>query len=383
MARNEQLDGLVGLSRRYGADPDWVIAGGGNSSWKSAGRLYVKASGSALGSIDEDGFCAIDRNRLAAIWDKAYPADAEAREAAVLSDLMAAREPGETKRPSVETLMHGLFPQAWVLHTHPAIVNGLTCGLGGEEAFTRLFSDIAIWVPFVEPGYLLAKAVREAAEAFRAKTGGFPSVMFMQNHGLLVAADDVAGIDRLSDLVIARLAANLHRRPNATAVAADARAIERATAKILTRAGAGAAILFRSDAEILLRAASPKDFEPLAAAFSPDHIVYAGHEFLRVDDIETLPAAWDGFQRRNDQPPRIVLCRGLGAFSIAMSGGLAAASNAMLLFVDACAVAAYTESFGGARHMSPAMIDFIRHWEVEKYRAKIALGDNASGEAKT
>ncbi len=109
--RMPDLDALVALSRLYGSDSEWVLAGGGNTSVKIGETLYVKASGTSLGTIDETGFCAIDRSRLDAMWSASYPEETDAREAAALADLMAARVPGETKRPSVETLMHGLSPR--------------------------------------------------------------------------------------------------------------------------------------------------------------------------------------------------------------------------------------------------------------------------------
>jgi rhamnose utilization protein RhaD (predicted bifunctional aldolase and dehydrogenase) len=365
------LTDLVSLSRRYGADPSWVLAGGGNTSFKDGTTLWVKASGSSLATIDERGFCAIELARLALIWSKSYPSDPEAREAAVLADLMSARKEGDAKRPSVETLLHGLLPQAYVLHSHPTMVNGMTCGREGEAVFRRLFSDLAIWVPFVEPGYILARAVREEAERFRAKLGAFPAMIFMQNHGLLVAGETVEEIDRLSSLVISRAGTALVRRPDLSAVTVDAEAVARAASVLGALAGPGAALLFRADAEILARAASERAFAPLAAPFSPDHIVYAGHEFLRVPDT-AIEAGWRDYEARNGQPPRIVLVQGLGAFAVA--GSAAAAEKAMLLFVDACRVAAYAESFGGPSHMRPAMVQFIRTWEVEKYRASVAQG---------
>src|SRR5208337_4733771 len=100
------LSRLVALSRLYGANPEWVLAGGGNTSFKDSGQLYVKASGTALANIGEEGFCSIDRKKLDAMWLAKYSENTEEREAAALADLMASRSPGETKRPSVETLMH-------------------------------------------------------------------------------------------------------------------------------------------------------------------------------------------------------------------------------------------------------------------------------------
>jgi rhamnose utilization protein RhaD (predicted bifunctional aldolase and dehydrogenase) len=366
------MDELIDFSRAYGANPDWLLAGGGNTSWKEGQTLHVKASGGSLGAIDAGGFCAMDRPGLDAIWRKTYPAAAEAREAAVLADLLAARRQGETRRPSVETLMHGLFPQAYVLHTHPSLVNGLTCGREGRAGFERLFSDLAIWVPFVEPGYTLAKLVKEAAEAYKARRGAFPQVMLMENHGLLVAADTRAELDRLSDLVVARVSSELRRRPCLEARAAEALAIREAQGILSSLAGPSQAMFFRSDEEILMRASSAEGFAPLSAAFTPDHIVYAGHEFLRADSPAAIPGAWADYLARNGTPPRIALVRGLGAFSAAKDG--ATARNAMLLFVDACKVAAFSESFGGPSHMTAPMIEFIRGWEAEKYRAQVGSG---------
>ena len=72
----------------------------------------------------------------------------------------------------------------------------------------------------------------------------------------------------------------------------------------------------------------------------------------------------------------MVLVRGLGAFTVAAtqssSASTTAATRAMELFLDACKVAAYSAAFGGPLHMTRDAVDFIRTWEVEQYRAKIA-----------
>jgi len=362
----------VALSRRFGADPDWVLAGGGNTSFKIGRSLYVKASGSSLGTIDESGFCEIDRTKLDAMWGAGYPDDADAREAAALADLMAARRGGEVKRPSVETLMHGLFPQAYVVHTHPAAVNGLTCGREGRVAFDRLFSDEGIWVPFVDPGYVLANAVRAALDDFRARKGFVPAIMLMQNHGLLVAGESPEDVEALSARVMAKVSGELKRLPDLAARPADARSVADATAT-LSRLGA-AAIRFRADGESLARASSREAFAPFDSSFTPDHIVYAGHEFLLAEGgAQGIEGAWSDYVRRNGLTPRVVVVQGLGAFSCA--GSPSAADAAILLYTDACKVAAYSESFGGPLHMTKEKVDFIRNWEVEKYRSSVSAGE--------
>jgi rhamnose utilization protein RhaD (predicted bifunctional aldolase and dehydrogenase) len=367
---------LVALSRLYGAKPDWVLAGGGNTSFKDSDHLYVKASGTALATIGEEGFCSIDRKKLDAMWLAKYPEDTQAREASALADLMASRCPGETKRPSVETLMHGLFPQAYVVHTHPAAVNGITCGKEGRAAFDRLFGEEGIWVPFVDPGYILAKTVRGELESFRSRRGRVPAIMFMQNHGLLIAGESPEEIETLSKRVMDRIVGELKRAPELSARPADALALSEAAAlieRLATSAlGAPAHLRFRCDGESLARSVSEEAFAPLSSSFTPDHIVYAGHEFLLASSVSDISAVWALFVARNGVPPRILVVKGLGAFSVAKSA--AAADAAILLYTDACKVAAYAESFGGALHMTKEKIDFIRNWEVEKYRSSVSTG---------
>lgn len=393
---------LVALSRRYGADPAWVLAGGGNTSFKTAETLFVKASGFALGNIEADGFCEVDRRKLDAIWEKRYPTDVAAREDAALADLMAARVPGETKRPSVETLLHGFFPQAFVVHTHPTLVNGLTCGREGESAFKRLFGERGIWVPFVDPGFTLAKAVREIFDDFVARKGRAPSVMFMQNHGLLVAGDSPEEIDAASTEIMGRLRAEVEAsgipQPDERAAAVDATLLSGFIAALGDLAGESAFILHRADRMTMGFAESADAFAPISRPYSPDHIVYAGHEYLRVDGAagigaaeppegsearrpSSLREAWADYRARNGAAPRLVLAKGLGCFAIAAGGAsdpaakLAAATAAgriLDLFIDSCKVATYAQAFGGPLFMSPSAVAFIRNWEVEKYRAALA-----------
>jgi len=376
------LGPLAAISRRYGADPAWVLAGGGNTSFKTADKLYVKASGFALGTIEASGFCEIDRARLDAIWTREYPGDKDAREDSVLADLMAARSPGETKRPSVETLLHGFFPQAYVVHTHPAVVNGLTCSQEGEAAFARIFGDEGIWVPLVDPGYTLAVAVRGIFDAYAARKGAAPSFMFMQNHGLLVAAESPEAIVALSDAIVRKLAAAIAAagvgEPDQTPVIADSGETAAFAAALSGLAGDGVTVQHRADAMILGFAADKASFSAIAQPYSPDHIVYAGHEFLRVEGQAELAAAWADYLARNGQRPRVVLAKGLGAFSIGGGRGqpqaasAQAASRVLDLFADACKVASYARAFGGPRFMTPEAVAFIRNWEVEKYRSSVA-----------
>ena len=80
--------------------------------------------------------------------------------------------------PSVECMLHGLFPQTFVLHLHPALVNGLTCGVDGKQACEELFGEKAVWVPLTKPGYTLAKACFDMFASYQrqARHGAFHPV---------------------------------------------------------------------------------------------------------------------------------------------------------------------------------------------------------------
>ena len=121
------IDELIAISRYYGNDSRFVIAGGGNTSYKNSEQLWVKASGSSLATIGEEGFARLDRSRLNRINDKHYSSDAALREEEVKSDLAEATLTKE-RRPSVETSMHNAIDYPFVVHLHPTLVNGLMCG---------------------------------------------------------------------------------------------------------------------------------------------------------------------------------------------------------------------------------------------------------------
>jgi rhamnose utilization protein RhaD (predicted bifunctional aldolase and dehydrogenase) len=186
---------LIDISRSYGSNPEYVIAGGGNTSYKEGAVLYVKSSGAPLSDITAGGFVRMNRQALSRIWGKAYSPDPDRRESEVLADMMAAREAGEeTKRPSVETLLHDILPFVYVVHTHPSLVNGLTCSQEGEKAAEELFGGEVLWIPSTNPGYILARKVKNALEGYTAKHGKAPGIILLQNHGVFAGADDIPGI---------------------------------------------------------------------------------------------------------------------------------------------------------------------------------------------
>ncbi|MDD2515584.1 MAG: class II aldolase/adducin family protein, partial [Proteiniphilum sp.] len=190
------IDELITISRYYGADSRFVIAGGGNTSYKNSDHIWVKASGSSLATIDEDGFAQLDRSLLNRMTDKKYSADAAKREEEVKNDLAEATLTKE-RRPSVETSMHNVIGYAFVVHLHPTLVNGLMCAVDAEKELQRLFGEKALFVEYTDPGYLLFKKVAGKISDYRSLYGEEPQVIWLQNHGIFVAADTTEEIKQI------------------------------------------------------------------------------------------------------------------------------------------------------------------------------------------
>ncbi|MDR0473606.1 MAG: class II aldolase/adducin family protein, partial [Treponema sp.] len=209
------IEDLVDISRSHGKNADYVLAGGGNTSWKDRDTLYIKASGFSLADVSPGSFVKMDRTALGRIWEKTYPETSAERESAVLSDLMSARKTGEeSMHPSVETLLHDIIPFDFVVHLHPALVNGLTCSKQGEAAMTRIFGEDAIWIPPVNPGYVLSKVVKTAMDAYKTKRGKHAAVIFLQNHGVFVGGGSAAGVKETYGKIMNDIDIRIKRRPD-------------------------------------------------------------------------------------------------------------------------------------------------------------------------
>ena len=90
MAKTKPMQTLVELTRYYGNRPEMVLAGGGNTSVKVGRKMYIKASGTAMATIDADGFVAMDTAAAAAVASEDLGTDPKKREAKMKKRMAAA-----------------------------------------------------------------------------------------------------------------------------------------------------------------------------------------------------------------------------------------------------------------------------------------------------
>ena len=379
----KEIEQLIEVSRRYGADSRFVIAGGGNTSFKTADRLWVKASGHALATIGEDGFAVLDRAKLNPMGTKAYSAGTAEREAQVKDDLAAACITKD-RRPSVETSMHNAISYAFVVHLHPTAVNALMCSVQAEAKCKELFPD-ALYIPYCDPGYTLFKKVYDEIQAYKAARGSEPQVIFLQNHGIFVAADTVAEIDKIYDSIMSALESipgSLKKCPEEESAVSDSASsvVESIPAirQILSRGGRGLKTLKVTSDELALHFAESKEnFAKVAVPFTPDIIVYCKSHYIWLEDADIAKAekAIEEYIAKYGHTPKVILIKGIGLVAVGDN-----AKNAGIItevFCDAMKVACGAQAFGGQHGMEPAWVNFIDTWEVENYRRKVSAGASA------
>lgn len=376
----KELEDLIKISQKYGADSRYVIAGGGNTSYKNAEKLWVKASGHALATITEDGFAVLDRALLNPMGEKTYSTDAAQREEQVKNDLASACLTRD-RRPSVETSLHNCMGFSFVVHLHPTIVNGLMCSTNAEGACKELFPE-ALYIEYTDPGYTLFKKVYDRISAYKATNGHEPQVIFLQNHGIFVGADTTAEIEAIYDGVLGKLEAMVKPLSEGEAPVCDCVTDTiPAIRQMLSRGGRGLKTLqVTSNALIQSFAESEEAFAAVATPFTPDIIVYCKSQFIYIapsspdDLLAQAEAKIEDYVARRGHTPKVLLIKGIGLVAVGDH-----AKNAAIItdvFTDALKVAWYAQSFGGEHGMEPAWIDFIDNWEVENYRRKVSAGSS-------
>ncbi|MFT3737778.1 MAG: SDR family NAD(P)-dependent oxidoreductase [Breznakibacter sp.] len=375
----EGLRNLISISQFYGCQKQYVIAGGGNTSFKTVDHIWVKASGSALATIAEDGFAKLDRHKLAKMSEKTYSADPFERERQVKDDLTDANLTKE-RRPSVETSLHDLIGYSYVVHLHPTAVNGVMCSNDVENLILPLFGNDALYVPYTDPGYILFKEVEGRVRAYRQAKSCDPKVIVLQNHGIFVGADSIDEIKNIYASVLAKIDNVVDQPLPAGEMVIPEIASEIIPAiRMLASSNELKTLKVRRNKLVDHFTSSREAFLKIAKPFTPDAIVYCKSECIYIDEVAApmaviarFKADFDAFVSKNGYQPKVVLIKDIGVVAI---GDNAAQTDIILdVFEDTMKISWLSESFGGPHFMTAGQIRFIDTWEVENYRRNVAAG---------
>ena len=375
-------------SRLLGANPNLVLHGGGNTSVKGISTnifgeevetLFVKGSGSDLATIEAKDFVAV---RIEAML--------KLSRLEKLSDIDMARElklaslDPNAPAPSVEAILHALIPHRFVDHTHADAIVTLTNTPDGEARIRELFGDEVIVLPYVMPGFDLAKL---CAEVFPRQATSRTIGMVLMNHGIFSFGDSAQqSYERMIEL-IGRAEDYLERNaPLAAAAdiepAADWSALPELRKQV--SAAAGFPLLLRSKTVNSTRAFAR---HPDIAAISqrgpatPDHVIRTKRLPLFGRDVEAYVQAYRKYFEKNskaakapltmlDPAPRVILDPEFGL----VSAGRSARDTQIIedLYLHTQDIILRGEKLGGYRALGEAELFRVEYWDLEQAKLKKA-----------
>src|SRR5271168_5399041 len=347
----------VYTSRLLGGDPKLVLHGGGNTSVKTVMKdlldeeveaLCVKGSGWDMAAIEPAGLPAV---RLAPLR-KLRGREALSDEEMVRVQRSNLLDPG-APNPSVETLLHAFLPHKYVDHTHSTAVLSLADQPDAAERCADLYGGRLGIVPYIRPGFLLAKKAAEIFEEDEAVEG-----LMLLKHGIFTFGDTAQeAYERMIAAVSLAEEQLAHRRktvfaaarlPDALAGPAAVAPILRGACAIADPAGSGSykrfILDFRSSAAVL-NYVDGADLERYgrAGVATPDHtirtknypVIVPAPETDRLDafkqavdqQVDRFAAEYHTYfarhnarqnppKRELDPMPRVILVPGLGLFGL-------------------------------------------------------------------
>jgi len=398
----------VYTTRLLGRDPKLVLRGGGNTSLKTKMRdllgaeaevLRIKASGADMASIEPAGFPALRLEPMRKLRGLATIGDEE------LVGIERANliEP-HAPNPSVEVMLHAFLPHKFVDHTHATAVLSVIDQPRGEQLCAEVFGDRIAFVPYLMPGFGLAKKAIDVFERAPGCEG-----LILSKHGLVTFGETareayermIALVSRAEDF-IAR-----HRKSVAAAQPADRPPPVAQIAPIVrgacsekvekTEGGWHRLVLEFRSGNAIVDFLDGKDLARLSAAgvITPDHTIRTKNwplvlstpepermnEFAlgaRENSQEFITCYRDYFERHNrraggnkrplDPLPRVALVRGLGLFGLGRTKDDAIiAADIAQAWIECLADA---EAIGRFESISEADMFDCEYWPLEQLKLR-------------
>ncbi|NKB33980.1 MAG: bifunctional aldolase/short-chain dehydrogenase [Pseudomonadales bacterium] len=289
-------------SNLLGEEEDLVLHGGGNTSVKGELEnvfgepekvLFVKGSGWDLRTIEAAGFPPVRLDYLVRLGDLESLSDSE-----MMRQLRLALLDPQGPTPSVEAILHALIPHKYVDHSHADAVVTISNTPSGHEHLKQIYGDEVLILPYIMPGFILARQVAEATKLidWSALKG-----IVLLHHGIFTFHDDPkTSYDNMIELV-AKAEEFLANNTNANTVARASAALSAEDclrlAQLRRAAGKlfGNAVLVRLDnAEEAAGFAALPNVDDLATRgpLTPDHTIHAKAfaAIFNEDPAAELPA---------------------------------------------------------------------------------------------
>ena len=390
----DDLDLRVYSSRLLGQNPNLVLHGGGNTSVKITETnlvgeqeeiLYVKGSGWDLATIEAPGFAPVRLEPMKKLAKLESLSDPQ-----MVNELKTQMTLAGAPSPSVETILHAVLPYKFVDHTHADAVVTLTNTADGEQRIREIYGDRVIVVPYVMPGFDLARTIGEQYEQEATeKTIG----MVLLNHGVFSFSDSAeTSYQRMIELVsmaeqslMEQGAWEVQQQSITAPAAPQHEAI--ATLRSEISAAAGRPMLLQmTQRETGLNFVKHPKLEQIATRgpVTPDHVLRTKRIPMVGRDVAGYCAAYADYFNQHapnakepktmlDPAPRVVLDQTLGLCAV----GKSAAEVEMVsdLYEQTMNCIQRAEPLGGWQALPASDIFDLEYWDLEQ--AKLKSGGSA------
>ncbi|MGH8661520.1 MAG: bifunctional aldolase/short-chain dehydrogenase [Burkholderiales bacterium] len=385
------LELRVYTSRLLGRDTTLVQHGGGNTSVKVKERnpigeeediLYVKGSGWDLETIETAGFAPVRMAHLLKLARLESLSDPQ-----MMNELATQVTRAGAPAPSVEAILHAILPHRYVDHTHADALLAITNTPDGERRAREIYGKDTVIVPYVMPGFDLA---RHCARQFAAEAGPGTIGMVLMNHGIFsFGATARESYERMIALVtraedyLARNGAWELPRPAADGVPPALRAeVARLRREISAAAGFPVVLAIHPDPKYLAfaRRGDAARLTQQGPA-TPDHAIRTKRVPMLGRDVEAYAAAYRDYFNRHapavrepktplDPAPRVILDPHFGMGCVGR--GARDARIVRDLYDHTLDVIVRATALGGYRALPERDIFDVEYWDLEQAKLRKA-----------
>lgn len=386
-----ELEQRVYSSRLLGQDPTLVLHGGGNTSVKITEEnvvgerediLYIKGSGWDLQTIEADGFAPVRMAHLLKLARAKALSDPQ-----MINELATQITRANAPAPSVETILHAVLPHKFVDHTHADAVLAITNTANGEERVREIYGKDVVIVPYIMPGFNLARA---CAQKFEMEAKPSTIGLILMKHGIFSfgkTAEEsynrmIALVNRAEDYLKKKGAWNptiADERPVASPIGLKLAALRRDVSEC-----AGIPMILSAQTEgKFLAFARRRDVSEVSqrGPATPDHVVRTKRLPLLGRNTKEYGAQYREYFDRNagrakeartmlDPAPRVIIDR---EFGIACAGRSAREARiAADLYSHTIDVILRAEALGGYRTLSEQEMFDFEYWDLEQAKLRRA-----------
>ena len=378
----------VYTSRLLGSDHALVLHGGGNTSVKMRERnlfgdeediLYVKGSGWDLETIEAPGFAPVKLQQVLRLATLRALSDAQ-----MVQERRAARTNPSAPTPSVETILHAVLPHRFVDHTHADALLAITNTARGAQTVREMYGDAVVVVPYVMPGFDLARVV---AEQFPREATEQTIGLVLLNHGFFSFGETahesyermIGLVSTAEDFLAARAKYTFVARQPANFVRSELAKLRHEVSQV---AGSPMVVSAHSGAREMAFV-QREDLAEIAqqGPATPDHVIRTKRLPLIGRNVSEYAERYKRYFDENasgrqltilDPAPRVALDPELGLLTIGRTAQDAAI--AFDVYEHTIDVILQAAALGGYQALSAEEIFAVEYWDLEQ--AKLRRGSS-------